>query len=191
MCQTVLLLGRVVTAGLLFLQLAGGTVVPRLSFEQLTDTSELVVSGTVTRSWAAWDSEHKYIWTHYELAATSAYKGTPAPKFEFAEPGGEVEGRVMLIAGAVSYAPGDQVVVFLSRMPNRYLRTTGWAQGKYTVDTSGRLHASAASGGDEYVLAGKPVLPGSTLKSLDGMSVTELRQRIAAHLRVASAGKIQ
>lgn len=158
---------------------ASATLVPRISFEALTDASELIVSGHVTRSWTAWDSEHKYIWTHYELAATSAYKGVAATGslVEFAEPGGALDGKVMMIEGAVNYGPGDQVVVFLSRMPNRYLRTTGWAQGKYEVDTAGRLHGSAALG--------------DALRSLEGMNVTELRQRIAARLRPAGSGRLQ
>src|SRR6266478_257946 len=104
----------------LLAEVATATLIPRISFEKLTDSSELVVSGRITRSWTAWDADHKYIWTHYELATGAALKGSPGAIVEFAEPGGQVDGRVMVIDGAVSYAAGDQVVVFLSRMPNRY-----------------------------------------------------------------------
>ena len=147
--------------------------------EVISSRTSVIRACDVTRSWTEWDSEHKYIWTHYELAATSAYKGVAATGslVEFAEPGGALDGKVMMIEGAVNYGPGDQVVVFLSRMPNRYLRTTGWAQGKYEVDTAGRLHGSAAVG--------------DALRSLEGMNVTELRQRIAARLRPAGSGRLQ
>jgi hypothetical protein len=97
----------------------------------------------------------------------------------------------MVIQGAVAYAPGDQVVVFLSRMPNRYLRTTGWAQGKYELDAAGRLHAAAAISEGEYVQAGTTAVSGSGLRTLEGMSLVDLRQRITARLRSAGQGRAQ
>src|SRR5580700_2249544 len=132
---------------LLFACNVSATSVPSLTFEELTDRSELIVSGQVTRSWADWDSEHKFIWTHYELSVSNAQKGTPGLTVELAEPGGVVGIQGMAIAGAVVYQPGDHVLVFLQRMPNGYLRTTGWSQGKYTVDSTGRLHAAGSIGG--------------------------------------------
>ncbi|MDQ1471491.1 MAG: hypothetical protein QOJ99_2971 [Bryobacterales bacterium] len=182
---------RVVAAALLLCGGVGATLIPRLSFENLTDSSEVIVSGRISRVWTAWDSEHKYIWTHYELSTAAAYKGAAGSTVEFAEPGGSVDGRVMVIQGAVAYAPGDQVVVFLSRMPNRYLRTTGWAQGKYEVDATGRLHAAAAISEGDYVQGGKTALSGSTLRTLDGVSLVDLRQRITARLRSAGQGRVQ
>jgi hypothetical protein len=166
---------RVIASALLLCGMVSATLIPRLSFESLTDSSELIVSGRISRVWTAWDSEHRYIWTHYQLTSAASLKGAAGPAVEFAEPGGSVEGRVMLIEGTVAYAPGDQVVVFLSRMPNRYLRTTGWAQGKYDLDPAGRLHAAT----------------GSSLRTLDGMSLLDLRQRIAARLRLTGQGLAQ
>ena len=165
---------RVVALALLICGAISATVIPRLSFETLTDSSELIVSGRIARTWTAWDSEHKYIWTHYELTASAAFKGAPGGTVEFAEPGGSVDGRVMVIEGAVTYAPGDQIVVFLSRMPNRYLRTTGWAQGKYDLDSSSRLRANSPH-----------------LNYLDGISLSDFRQRIAARLRLTGQGRAQ
>jgi hypothetical protein len=154
------------------------TTIPRLTFEQLTDSSELVVSGRVTQSWAAWDTEHKYIWTHYRLSVSEMAKGAQASSVEFAEPGGALGEAVMTIPGAVSYGIGEEAVVFLSRMPNGYLRTTGWAQGKYSLDGSGRLHGHAAIGAETMDLANAST--GASLRTLDGMSFAELKQRVAA-----------
>jgi hypothetical protein len=160
------------------------TTIPRLTFEQLTDASETVASGAITQSWAAWDSEHKYIWTHYRMSVAEVVKGARATSIEFAEPGGAVGDLTMAIAGTVTYRVGDRVVVFLSRMPNGYLRTTGWAQGKYTLDGAGRLH-SYASLGAETVDIHQPA--GVSLSTLEGMSFGELKQRIAAH----AAGRVK
>lgn len=174
--------------GLLLLCAATATLVPRLSFEQLVDASELIVSGRVTSTWSAWDREHKYLWTHYNLSVASTVKGSSASNVEFAEPGGALDGYAMTIAGSVRYAVGDNMVVFLSRMPNGYLRTAGWAQGKYALDSRGRLHASASLGAQ--ILDAKNPASGSSLQTLEGMSLSELGQRVSARLR-ATQGKLQ
>jgi hypothetical protein len=175
---------RAATTAILLAGLSAATLIPRMSFETLTDSSELVVSGRITRSWSAWDNEHKYIWTHYQLAVSSALKGAVARTVEFAEPGGQVDGTIQQIGGAVQYAPGDEAVIFLSRMPNRYLRTTGSVQGKYLLDPDGRLRAASALGSD-IVSTGQPNNQLS-LRTLEGMSLSELSQRIATRLRPAA-----
>jgi hypothetical protein len=165
------------------------TTVPRLTFEQLTDASDLIASGKVTQSWAAWDSEHKYIWTHYLLSVSDTAKGNRVTTVEFAEPGGALGGSTMSIAGSVTYSIGDTVVVFLSRMPNGYLRTTGWSQGKYGLDSAGRVHSTTTFGAETVDLKAAP--PASVpLTSLEGMSLSELKQRISARVR-ATTGRVQ
>jgi hypothetical protein len=169
---------------LLFAWQAVATSVPALTFEQLTDKSEIVVSGHVTRSWSDWDSEHKYIWTHYELSVSSAVKGAPGSTLEISEPGGVVGIQGMSIAGAVTYQTGASVLVFLERMPNGYLRTTGWGQGKYNLDSNGRLHLESSQRGLEIVPAARNTAQASTpLSSLDGVTLTQLRVRIAARIQ--------
>ena len=186
MCQIVRLRGfsAVLCVSLLTfaLPLARATMVPRLSFEELTDSSDLVVSGSIIRSWAAWDSGHKYIWTHYEISVASAPKGKTAATVEFAEPGGTLDGVAHAIAGAVSYRPGEQVVVFLQRMPNGYLRTTGWGQGKYSLDSAGRVHGSALRAA-EVVDLRQPARASTSLETLDGMSLRDLALRVSARVR--------
>ena len=170
---------------------ASATSVPHLSFEDLVDQSELIVSGQVTRSWAAWDSEHKYIWTHSEVAVSGAQKGNPGATVIISEPGGILGDRGMAIAGAVGYAPGENVLTFLQRMPNGYLRTTGWGQGKYLVDAHGRLHGGESLKGIELLQAGKTQATATSLKSLEGMGLTDLSTRIAARIRVRQGRKQQ
>jgi hypothetical protein len=154
------------------------TSVPRLSFEELTDKSEVIATGQVTRSWTDWDATHQHIWTHYEVAVSTAYKGQTAPTVVISEPGGVVGNLGMRVAGSVAYQPGDSVFVFLQRMPNGFLRTTGWGQGQYRVDQRGRLHASES-------LKAVDLLPASShLVSLEGTSLGEMAGRVAARIRV-------
>ncbi len=166
---------------------AGATSIPRLSFEQLTDVSNMVVAGHIARSWSAWDAEHKYIWTHYELSVDSAHKGGPPSKVEFAEPGGTVGGFVMAIAGSVAYTPGENVFVFLQEMPNGYLRTTGWGQGKYTLDPDGTLHGDAALRGVDIVDTKTPAAAATPLTRLEGMNIKDAGARIATRVRLTES----
>lgn len=168
-------------SALLWLSTAGATTVPSLSFEQLTDQSALVVAGQINRSWSDWDAEHKYIWTHYELAVASALKGSPASTVVVSEPGGVVGLHALTIAGAPVYGIGEQVLIFLQRMPNGYLRTTGWSQGKFELDKSGRLHSQTPPGGLELV-DGKSRAVATSLRSLDGISLAQMRGLVAARL---------
>ncbi len=182
-----LLLGLCVAA---LVPLAQATTLQRISFEELTDNSDLIVTGKVTRSWAAWDSGHHYIWTHYAVEVTSAQKGTPGNVVEISEPGGSAEGLTMTIAGTTTYNIGDNVLLFVQKMPNGMLRTTGWGQGKYTVDARGRLRAEVALKGADYVdlKTGMGVAPTSTL---DGLTLQEAGVRVAARIRATRVGKVQ
>ncbi|HXJ43883.1 MAG TPA: hypothetical protein VNH18_31650 [Bryobacteraceae bacterium] len=172
--------------------LAQATTLQRLSFEELTDTSDAIVTGEVTRTWTAWDAGHHYIWTHYEVAVSSAQKGAPAKSVELAEPGGVAEGLGMSITGSVVYKVGDSVLVFLQKMPNGMSRTTGWSQGKYTVDSKGRLHAEATLKGVEFVDAKTAGSGVTSLTVLDGLTLQEAGVRVAARIRATQrTGKVQ
>lgn len=167
---------------------AGATSVPSLSFEQMTDQSELIVSGQISRSWADWDSDHKYIWTHYELSISDTIKGSPDSTITISEPGGMVGSQGMAVAGSPAYAPGDRVLLFLQRMPNGYLRTTGWGQGKFMVDAAGHVRNGALLGGVEFVdQKGRPAA--LHMRSLDGMSIDQVRSLVAAHAQAQGRTK--
>ena len=169
---------------LLLTACGSATTIPRLTFEQITDQSEVIVTGEVTRSWTDWDASHQFIWTHHEISIAGTHKGRPSTTVIVSEPGGTVAGLGMAVAGSVAYQPGETVVVFLQRVPNGNLRTAGWGQGKYLVDRAGRLHASDSLRGVHLVnVSGRTSSSGTPLKQLDGMSVQELSSRIAARLK--------
>jgi hypothetical protein len=173
--------------GLLLLQSLHATLVPRFSFEQLTDASEVIVEGKITDAWTEWDPAHKYIWTHYRISVASALKGSTSASVEFAEPGGTLGDHSTLISGAIRYTVGENAVIFLSRMPNGYLRTAGWAQGKFQLDANNKLHASTA--GPEIIEMNSSA-QGTSLKGIEGIGIQELRQRVSARIR-ATQGRIQ
>jgi len=179
------------TSALVFIHVAAATDLPRVSFDQMIDDSEVVVSGHVTRTWAAWDADHKFIWTHYELAVSATHKGSAGQTVDIAEPGGQVEGMLMNISGGTAYRVGDSVLVFLSRMPNGYLRTAGLGQGKFEVDAKGVVHGTTILKSDATVTPARgPATAGSTIRSLDGMTVGLVGQLVGARVR-AHGGSAQ
>ncbi|MCU1258820.1 MAG: hypothetical protein JWO80_1705 [Bryobacterales bacterium] len=66
--------------------------VPKLSLQALVSQSEIIVSGTVTRSWTGWDSEHRFIWTHTEIRPGGFLKGKSQSMVTVSEPGGSADG---------------------------------------------------------------------------------------------------
>jgi hypothetical protein len=115
---------------------AQAAIVPSLSLPQLIEGSEIIVHGRVGRSWAAWDGDHKYVWTHYAIEVIDPIRGSGMAPVVVSEPGGKLDGIEMRFSGVSPYAAGEEVVLFLYRTPIGYLRTVGNVQGKYTV-TSG------------------------------------------------------
>ena len=172
--------------------LAQATTLQRLTFEELTDSSDMIVTGKVTRTWTAWDASRHYIWTHYEVEVASTQKGAPATTVQLSEPGGTAEGMSMTIAGTSKYNVGEEVLLFLNKMPNGMTRTTGWGQGKYTVDAQGKLHADMALRGVEYVDVKTGATGVQPLATLEGLTLQEAGLRVAARLRTTQrSGKVQ
>jgi len=153
---------------------AQATLVPALSLEGLVDQSEIIVHGRVTSSWAAWDSGHKYIWTHYQIEVLDPVRGNPGASVVASEPGGSLDGVTMRISGAPDYAVGEEAIVFLYRTPIGYLRDTGYGQGKYTVTQHSRVHANV----NGFDLLRADSSRGVPLTTLDGLTVTEFKARV-------------
>jgi hypothetical protein len=153
---------------------AQATLVPALSLRSLIDQSEIIVHGRVTRSWAAWDSAHKYIWTHYRLEIIDRVKGNPGHSVTLSEPGGSLDGVNMSISGAPGYGVGETAIVFLYRTPVGYLRATGYAQGKYTVTPEMRVRSNRKG----LELLPRDSADGVPLSALEGLSVAEFKARV-------------
>jgi len=176
MLKNWLRVGALLAPALLFLRVASAADLPRYTFDELTDSAEVIATGNITRTWTDWDAAHKYIWTHYELTVSEVQKGTPGSVVDIAEPGGSLDGVRMSIAGATGYRVGEHILVFLSRMPNGYLRTAGFGQGKFIIEANSQLREQVAL---------KPALAGGTqLRSLDGISVSQAAQIVGARVRV-------
>jgi hypothetical protein len=161
---------------------AHAAVVPRITAEELAAESEQIVRGNVVRSWAAWDSEHKYIWTHYEIAVAETVRGPHAATFTVSEPGGSLDGMNMRTSGTLPYTVGEDTVLFLYRTPIGYWRTAGGPQGKFTVNAQGRVHTDSHGTAFADPLGGGR--EGTQLGALEGIPVSEFLSKVR---RLASA----
>ena len=171
------------------------TLVPRMSIEQMIDDSELIVQGTVLRSWSDWDRARQFIWTHYELQVSDTMKGLPSVKLVVSEPGGIIGETAIQIAGAPRYQVGDEVVLFLNRTPIGYLRSCGWGQGKFGVrENAGagrKVVRSAVAGVTLVEPLGRQASPRQTsqtaLGSFNGLALGEFKTRLRSLIRARAA----
>jgi hypothetical protein len=174
---------------LLFLTLfvpliCAGTSVVRLSLEDAVTRAEWIVDGDVIRNWCGWDSGHRFIWTHTEIAVRRQWMGSVSATVTISEPGGMVGGRGMAVAGMVRYAPGEHVVVFLYRTPIGLIRTVGLAQGKLQVDRRGLVHPSASDAA-LVTAAGSPP-SGTSIATLEAHTLSTVHDQV---MRIANASR--
>jgi len=179
-------LNRCWVAATLALVLGGvlsAAVYPRYTAEELAERSQMIVQGNVVRSWTAWDSEHKYVWTHYEVSVTDAIRGPRSGSITVSEPGGSLDGIHQQFSGSIPYAPGESAVLFLYQTPIGYWRAVGGPQGKFTVEPDGRVRSGAQFAA--YAEPAGRVTPGLSLDSLEGLTVADFKNRVrrlaAAH----------
>jgi hypothetical protein len=125
------------------------------SFEELTQQSKYVLTGTVVDMRAYWTSFApgagvEFIVTDVTLKVETTLKG----KLETSEVtvqflGGRLDGgddSWQLCPDSAVYTPGERVLVFLREFRG-HLWNTGWLQGKYTLSSDGKL------------VRGRPTLP--------------------------------
>jgi hypothetical protein len=163
------------------LALLDAAVFPAFTVEDLATQSAVIAQGNVVRSWTAWDTAHKYIWTHYEISLTDVLRGSRVSSMIVSEPGGSLDGIHQQFSNALAYTPGENAVLFLYQTPIGYWRAVGGPQGKFIVETGGRVRLSTQA----EVLDSTRRSAGVSLQSLTGLSVTDFKNRVrqiaAAH----------
>ena len=166
--------------------LAGmATSIVRLSLEDTVAQAQWIVEADVVRNWCSWDSGHRFIWTHTELAVRAHWKGSVGSTITVSEPGGVVDGFTMNVGGMVRFTPGEHVVAFLYRTPIGLIRTVGLSQGKLRVDPQGRVHPESSAAVLVTPIGKRPA--GTSVAELEGNPLAVVRTRIS-HLSAISQG---
>ena len=128
------------------------------SIEQLARQADVIVVGEVTATAGEWDATRTNIHTRVHLQPREILKGAAASPLSFTRLGGRLGDRMSAVGGAVSFAAGEQVLVFLARQPDGSFRLSDLIHGKLRIErdtTTGREYATrstGAPGADRFAL---------------------------------------
>jgi hypothetical protein len=114
---------------------AHATVMVEIPMEQLIADADVIAHGTVVRAGTRLEQFDGRFEPHAiaELHVTEWLKGQTDDRLEIDEIGGDTETYGTWIEGTPRYGRGDEVIVFLRRLPNGSFRTVGMAQGRFDV----------------------------------------------------------
>ncbi len=114
---------------------ARATVVVELSLEELVLRADAIVRARVLRTGSHLETYEGHLDPHTtsELAPLEWLKGAGGERLFVDELGGDVPDGHRWIAGTPRYAAGDEVVVFLRRLPGGAYRTLGLSQGRFEI----------------------------------------------------------
>ena len=123
-------------AGLLVLTLSSATsatTVIALSMEALVANADCAFEGLVEETSSAW--ENGLIVTTATVSVSDCYLGACEETMEIRQPGGEINGIMMEVAGSHALNPGDEIVLFGRQINNQgALSPLGAAQGIFEID---------------------------------------------------------
>ena len=115
---------------------ASATTMLRADLPELARTADAIVHGTVRRVESRWSGDGRRIVTDVEIQVSESLKGQAGGSVVVTQPGGRVGDIGQTVSGLASFAPGEEVVLFLERRGAQAFRVAGMAQGKYKVQRS-------------------------------------------------------
>ena len=116
-----------------FPTLASATQVQYQSVETMGASAQRIVRGTVAEVRPYWNESRTRILTETTIDISEDYKGAGPTRVRVIQFGGVVDDVRMTVAGALSWEPGEEVILFLEEsLPGRH-RVSGFSQGKYSV----------------------------------------------------------
>jgi hypothetical protein len=139
--------------------------------EEVTRSSEAVVRGRVAAAASRSTGDGRIV-TDVDVEVASAWKGAPERTIRIVVPGGSLGWIALRVEGAPTFAPGEEVVVFLAR-EGRAWRVNGYGQGKYRV-----VGGEARPGLGAAKVVARPLERGE--RQVGAMPVDELERRVRA-----------
>jgi hypothetical protein len=166
--------GVFLTATLILSGQANATVTSRLNYDQLISRSTVTITGTVVDQRVVPFGDE--IWTDTYVRVGDSLKGGVARGriIRVRQPGGELGGRGMRVAGAASFLRNERVLLYL-RPVGGGLFPIGLAQGKFSIykdargverlrrDLRGLVFANPTSNGKTRLVH---AAPGSDAKNI-------------------------
>jgi hypothetical protein len=139
--------GFVISILVVFSAVSHATQIVYQTPHQMGATSTVVVEGRVSNVRSFWNSDHTKILTEAQIVVSASHKGQSPGIVRVVQLGGVVGHVRVNVAGALSWQPDEEVLLFLEVMPGGAHRVAGFSQGKYRVerDESGRRFVVAPS----------------------------------------------
>jgi hypothetical protein len=161
----------------------------RLSLNDLIQKSTMIVRGSVRPGTTA-ALRGSIIYTHYQLAVATVFKGTPgqaAGQFiDVAVPGGVLNGMQQPVAGAPTLLPGQDCVFFLWTSRSGLTQVIGLSQGLFKVTTSSQGQVMISRGA-----ASEPMVDSSGQTVTDSNFQMPLAQLVSQIQAVRTGGGSQ
>lgn len=127
--------------------------------KQMGQESPLVVQGKVASVTSKWNEKHSKIFTETVVTIDETFKGQPMRSVNILQLGGIVDNVKMTVHGALSWKPGEEVLLFLEAYDSQNYRVAGFSQGKFKIERD-------PATGDPYV--SRPALEGAEVLGASG-----------------------
>ena len=112
---------------------ARATQVEHRTPQELGARSSLVVLGSVAEVRSFWNEKHTKIFTDTRINIEQTFKGDRLPSVTLRQLGGTVGTVRVSVAGALQWAPGEEVLLFLEPYAAGTYHVSGFSQGRYDV----------------------------------------------------------
>lgn len=148
------------------------TTLVRFDLERLTRNASCVFVGTCEEAQA--EILEGRLYTRIRFAIGEVVKGQAGKEIEVHLPGGERQGVRVHLAGMPQFAPGEEVVLFLTEPDRRgHAWPVGLGQGKFQVERGGAAKPRVFQQAEEAALYGTP-----GAETLNGMPLDEFLARV-------------
>jgi hypothetical protein len=159
----------------------------RLSLNDMILKSSMIVRGTIQPGTSS-AFRGPLIYTHYQLAVTAVYKGTPGSSIDVAVPGGVLNAIQQPVAGAPTLTAGQDYVLFLWTSKSGLTQVIGLSQGLFNVITNaqGQVMVSRGAASTPMVDASGQLVTDSNLQ----MTLAQLVSKIQSVLAGSTSGPV-
>lgn len=140
---------------------ASASVMVEVTVDEMAREADLVARGKVVRTESRRSVDGMRIFTEVTLQVDERWKGASGSTVRFRVPGGTHDGIAQIVQGAPRFTEGEEVIVFLHRLPQPKglrdrpmpMQVVAMAQGKFSVrrDPKGTLMAVRDLDGLELV----------------------------------------
>lgn len=166
---------------------AAATTLARMTVEQMTQASKLVVRAKCLGNSTGWDAGE--IWTFSEFQVEGTWKGTPPSNLTVRLLGGRAGNLASSVPGVPRFRTGEEVVLFLEPTRKGDFSVVSWVQGTFRIRRNLRTGEEwAAQDTADFILPGTAA-ESSTTRSALGMRVAALHARVAAAVNTQDGRK--